>query len=384
MTTDSETRPDISFGYAAPGRAVLCATIKRRYIVAPDGRCHPDPEQGEAVAEPQAAEDEPLRLERDSDLWPIKPQTDLVIRGSAWNPGADRAFTAAVQIAGRGKLLRVSGPRRCSRAHGGGYLFSDPDAVESVPLHAGFAYGGVDRRVEERVGNHAALMGAFVDPAAKVLIDRFARHAYPRNPVGRGFLIEDAPGAVEELALPQLEDPDDLLTPERLVVGALERWATQPIPAHFGWLDLSWFPRSCHFDIRPEVDPDPGVDWPEVRRGWLRAEDCERRKPPLGDQRMANGAVVDLRFSDLSGGERVQLTNCKQGAAKWTVQLPGSWPKIRLTLANGKRAKAAVALHTIDIQPDANRVELVWGGQVTADRPYMLPELAELPCEIDW
>ena len=51
---------------------------------------------------------------------------------------------------------------------------------------------------------------------------------------------------------PNLEDPDDPLTPERLVVGSFERWDEQPMPQGFGWFAKHWQPRISLADFLRE------------------------------------------------------------------------------------------------------------------------------------
>ena len=67
---------------------------------------------------------------------------------------------------------------------------------------------------------------------------------YPRNPMGTGVVLRDAAMWWTD-SLPNVEDPDDLLTPERVIMEAPERWPLQPpLPAGFGWRQRNWFPRS--------------------------------------------------------------------------------------------------------------------------------------------
>jgi hypothetical protein len=47
---------------------------------------------------------------------------------------------------------------------------------------------------------------------------------YPRNDRGRGVALRNVRERIEGLALPNLEDPEDRITPERLVIGDPDRW----------------------------------------------------------------------------------------------------------------------------------------------------------------
>ena len=62
---------------------------------------------------------------------------------------------------------------------------------------------------------------------------------------GTGVVLRNVRDVVDGLALPNIEDPDDLLIPERVIMEAPERWPLQPLPAGFGWRQRNWYPRSA-------------------------------------------------------------------------------------------------------------------------------------------
>src|SRR5947209_7084826 len=67
---------------------------------------------------------------------------------------------------------------------------------------------------------------------------------YPRNPMGKGLAVKNMREMVHGLALPNLEDPEDLLTPERLILEQPEGWRLQPMPQGLGWYPRTCYPRS--------------------------------------------------------------------------------------------------------------------------------------------
>jgi len=78
-----------------------------------------------------------------------------------------------------------------------------------MPLLYQNAYGGLDNRFhsgpfERRLHAHRRTRLQFDHPGL-----------YPRNPVGKGYLV--IPDSFDEVELPNLEDPPDLLTAERLI-----------------------------------------------------------------------------------------------------------------------------------------------------------------------
>jgi hypothetical protein len=208
---------------------------------------------------------EPLepRLPVGSDFWFQKVATDVVVRGSAYNPGGVPIETArvSVSIGDATKQIAVFGHRTVSWRKDGTPQFSSPEPVESVPLLYQFAYGGFDARV----------------PLPEDALTVFMEHVraglaydhpglYPRNPVGKGYVV--LPGPVDDVELPNLEDPHDLLTPERLVTGTPENWFRQPLPWCFEWSVGSTFPRFRFIGGEPWFPPPDGPELPEVARGF--------------------------------------------------------------------------------------------------------------------
>lgn len=377
---DHDTPTFLTMAPNEAGESQLCCITKRRYLV-DDGRCHVAPEAAPLIDDLVDDEGDPRVMARDADIYPLKPRCDVVVRGHAWNPGDEARFAAAVQVGAAGKIVSVIGERRIE---GGGerLAFSAPSPVESVPLHAGAAYGGLDTVAESRNPHPLAEMFAQMSEEEREQNRPAPIHAYPRNGVGRGYVIAGDEESLAACRLPLLEDPEDLLTPERLVVGRPEAWPGQPLPAYLGWMDPTWFPRQCCFGLRDVCD-EPEV-WPEVARGLVAAEHCRPPEPIRGTHRASNGAPLELRFDKLRGSERIVLTNCRQGHPRWAFQLPGERPRFDVRLAGGGRAKGTPVMQTVDIAPDEGVVEVVWRLAVPADRPYLPDELEQWPVEVRW
>ena len=53
------------------------------------------------------------------------------------------------------------------------------------------------------------------------------------------------------VSLPNFEDPDDLLTPERLCCESVKHWNRQPLPQGMSWFGKTWYPRMSYVGVTP-------------------------------------------------------------------------------------------------------------------------------------
>jgi hypothetical protein len=208
--------------------------------------------------------------------------------------------------------------------------------------------------------------------------------AYPRNFAGVGYLIEPMAAAVDALAMPNLEDPLDRLTPDRLAVGAPGRWPSMPLPQAFDWTDPGTFPRMTYLGIVHDHDPlsEPVA---EVTRGFAPADVLESK--PIGDKvsdRWANGASLGLQLPHLRGGEEVIAGGVHPRQPRWRFRLPRARPDIRADGRNGQLTATDPVIHTVDVEPDLSRVSITWRGAAPALRPYTAAELAQMPLHVAW
>ena len=368
------------------GRPILSLLAKRTYAFGQDGECQPGASQALLIGEPRYAADG-LVLEEDTDLWPFKPRTDVVVRGHAYNHPQTAQFFAGVSVEGATKTLAVFGDRRCTVARDGRVLFSSPTVPERVALSYALAYGGRDTAAEAVHGNPAALLRPYLprgtDAAA---LDAASPFVYPRNPAGRGYLVQLAKGAVEALVLPNLEDPDDLLHPERLAAGVPGRWPLQPLPASLGWLDYGAFPRAAWLgalaDHEQGLDPERVA---EVRRGHCRPDIFREKNPPDAlSLEGANGASLGLRLPHLKGGEWIELRNLSPAREVLRVRLPRQRPKLSVDGREGALVATTPVIHAVVLEPDRSSVAVVWRGSALARRPYTGEELKTMPFAVEW
>ena len=324
------------------GGHVFSVIVKRSYRIVPG-----------AAAE-RADQDAPLRLideyydqgdpewsvvEHESELAPLKAATDVVVVGKVYAPGGRPVthMAAEVQVGDRVKRLLVTGDRHCHFRSGGDPDFSDPEPFAEMEIRYDRAYGGRD---EVSI------------PTIPFL--------YPRNFMGKGVVLRNVAEAVENLALPNVEDPDDLLSPERLFIGEPDRWHLQPIPQGFGWRQRTWYPRSALLGSYPAF-LDPGIVTPEETMGLVPRDHVALAKQfrlrPL-DSQFANGASLGLMFDRFAGNEAVQLRGLTQDGPL-SFALPGDTPAIGLDLGSGLEP-LEVRVHTVSIRPGDLALDMVW------------------------
>ena len=184
----------------------IAVTAKRTYRIVTAGRCVLADEQ--VPIEPELVVDDGL-LVADTDLLSFKPGTDVVVTAEAHAKGgrAVTETTAGVRVENRTVTVRVVGKRRVVRRNGS-WAFSDPEPFAKAPLGWREAYGGIDAAARERLD---APLLAPLQKYSQYDLKFATAAAYPRNPVGKGYLLEDGP-RVEGLELPTVEDPDDPIT----------------------------------------------------------------------------------------------------------------------------------------------------------------------------
>ena len=369
----------------AEGRWILSVLAKRTYSFR-SGRCTVDDQQRPLVVEPVYDEAASV-LEADTDLWPFKPFTDIVVSGHAYNHRSVPAFSIGVRVDRTSKLVQVCGERRASVGFDGRILFSRPTTLEKLPLSYAYAYGGRDAVTEAAYGNPVEALKPYLGPeTTDAQIAAASPFVYPKNPAGRGYVVELTSPAIEAAQLPNLEHPGDLLTPERFVAGDADRWPLQPVPASLGWLDYGSFPRLAWMGVISDHDESLNAGAiGEVRLGYVRADILKDKKhtDPISLEG-TNGASLGLRAPHLKGGEEVELLNVSSALEELRFRLPSERPELWVDGRNGKLAPTQPVIHAVVIEPDQNRVTVTWRGSAPALRAYGNDEVAKMPFRALW
>lgn len=252
--------------------------------------------------------DDPLKYppKCEPDLVPYKAKTDLLIHGRAFSPEGRRArfFDLTVAVNDFRHQIRVTGNRQVEPTFTS-IGFSEPELFEEMPMHYGLAYGGCD---------------SITNPDHPL--------SYPRNPIGKGFVIEPSTKELIGMVLPNLENPSQLLTPSNLRIGRYDKWASAPEPRALGIAPKNSHPRNS------------------LQNG------------PLG---MWNAAPPRLCFPPLWGDESISLTYMDKLNPLFTFELPGIAPTAWIE-TNTRMLRKYMMLQTIEIFKEVNQMTMVWSA----------------------
>jgi hypothetical protein len=321
------------------------------------------PSDSEIVVEPRHEGD---LLEEDSDLWaPHKPCTDVVVRGTIRAGGPARTTIASVCAAGVTKRVRVHAERRVSVSRGTVHI-DYADSLRETTLSYVQAYGGALPVAESR-RSWGRSRGEEVGVS------------YPRNPAGRGFTTRDRLSSLDGALAPSQEDPDDPVTPDRLVRAGAEDWISAPVPASFGPVGYDWFPRS-HF-LMPGLSAQDLARPREIGLGLLRAEDIgDGATSP--DPRWLSSASPGLALPPLSGVHGFTLEGFRWGGGAVHLEIDATAPRVGLRFPSAGSYPVELKLATVAIDADRETVSLVWGGFQATSLPYPEDQLADVGLEI--
>lgn len=337
------------------GDPVLSVHVKRSYDFDAAGDSYPSEIQSPLLdlSVHGGEYDEP-------DIIPHKLGTDLIVHGSAYAPNGEpvRAMIAGIACGEFERVFLVQGDRRCHVGASGQLEFSEAEWFRVMPLCHSRTYGGSDPTVTV--------------PESDDLLDAMLPDAciYPRNPVGRGYAVTGAREHIDGLTLPNVENPSDPLTPERVVINGPEHWWRQPLPWGCGPYAIDWYPRSLYLGGVPRYMPEDDREIEEVRRGWAprgqRMRFDQAGMADVFDPRAADAASPGMTLPVMRGDETIMLSGMTEtGEAR--VQLPGSAPGMIVKFF-GRTYELAAVLQRVIVDVDLRRFSLVWRGAWVAPK----------------
>jgi hypothetical protein len=243
-----------------------------------------------------------------------KPATDVVLVGHAQSP---RHAVAELQVTFRvgpvGRVLRVTGDRVWVHSLGS-TAPTRPLPFDRMPLSYERAFGGWDR--------------SSPDPA---------RHTFEaRNPIGVGFRGPNSEFE-EGVALPNLEDPES----------PIEAYGQVIAPAGVGFLAPHWQPRASFAGTYDEA-------WSRTRMPLL---------PRDFDRRFFNAASPGLVAPGYLRGNEAVLVDGASPLGRLSFNLPGTPPpRCLVALRHGPDVEVALALDTLVVDTDRDRVLVLYRG----------------------
>lgn len=365
------------------GRPALALLAKRAYRLA-GAALSPDREERplleERVTAPSGNPGALDRLVHESDLFAAaRPLCDILVHGSVRPArGPVKTLDTGVQVGSFRKVVRVWGNRTMTVDGQGRLRFSEPEPFSSMPLSWDNAYGGRDEHAEARLfPPRKARFGKPPEEDSRGII------GYPRNPSGRGFFLDLERDRLEGGRAPNLEDPEDPVTPDRLLARGPLDWLDRPAAACYAPLDVLTFPRAVFF-AAPAFDP-PSRPVREVALGALGEEDLAGRdllRPKL-DLRAAQCASPGLSVP-ITSRIRMSLWNLWPGREMVEVDLPPEVPQLVLEPPGCPPVELEPVLKTVLFDLEEERVVLVWSGSMEVAAPYPGHMCASMRRAVRW
>ena len=313
------------------GAEVWLVAVKGSFLIQPDGTQILDTEQTEVSRVPEFAGEPGLSsLLCDSDLVHTKSRTDVLLHGHAYSPEGSPTTSVDVRLklADVDKTLRVVGDRVIERGLiGMGVQLSSPQPFTRMPITYEQSFGGTDQKDEHP-----------------------KRHGWePRNPVGVGFgMYQDH---VIGTPAPNIEH----------LKSSYADWRHGE-PAGFGPIARHWAPRVGLAGTYDEA-------WEKTRSPLL---------PSDFDELFYQCAPQDQQVPGfLKGGENVELNNLTpEGFLSFKL------PRVTLGLTtrfyDGTEAAHRADLHTVVIQPDERRFQMVWHSKLACHQKVNKLEVTEI------
>jgi hypothetical protein len=308
------------------------------------------------VDEPYQANAPGSLLRFESDLVPYKPRADIVLVGSAYAPRGQptKSLDVEIRVGSLQRIIRVTGDRMWSFpvADQHAPICVGPAEFTKIPLTYDRAFGGIDK--------HAQL-----NPQ----VPRF-RPWCAQNFAGKGFIGSLSVDSVHKTALPNLEDPNDLIRgvsnyPAPTGCGFFPR-GNEPRSKYAGTFDERWkaerapeLPEDFRFEVYNGAHPLLQVD------GFLVGNE-----PVV----LSNVSPAQPRFEFLLPGIRPRLT---ARAHPWPADAPAPDTKAKLTTR-----EVTLNLDTVVFVPDDGVFFQIWRALIPIRDPAAL-EVAEVQVEYD-
>jgi hypothetical protein len=354
---DRKIRKVLLPGQSPEGNPIYSLILKRTYDIR-EGKCVRAKEDRKLFpADVHWADPMNSSVRFESDFIPFKLRTDVAFNGKAYSVGGVpvQSLTAAINVGSARKEVLVVGDRLCRWMEEGRIAATPPEPFAVMDLRYENAYGGVDL--------HS-------DPTLPF--------GYPRNPLGKGFVVKATPKTLRDLPLPNVEDPKARLGAGNLCIQDIKLWEKQPLPAGLGWFPKLWRPRALLAGTMPgdeKLEAELRTAYASILPPDQKELYLKHRLPKM-DFRFFNGASQGLDFPYLAGTEKIVLENLTpEGRLEFT--LPGERPQVRIDIGMGPQEPESV-LHTVQIHGEENQVDMVWRAAIPYPGMDWLPQMTKL------
>lgn len=249
-----------------------------------------------------------------SDYHIGKPATDIIVIGNAYsqNDKKVRQLDVNARVGAVEKTIRVFGDRVWQNGQ-----MTLPEPFQIMPLVYERAFGGSYIKDEEIISTEA------------------------RNPLGCGFAGKRKAIEMNQVNLPNLEDPENLIRSPK----------DTPEPTCFAFVSPSWQNRQKYAGTYDDA-------WQLSRAPYL----------PLDfDRRFFNMAHPDLIYPGyLQGGESVTLTNMHR-EGDIAFNLPEVCPLAEVNI-KAHAINLPFSMETLILQPEIMELSMVWRAALPCDK----------------
>ncbi len=367
-----------------PEPRILFGIVAKRTYRIVNGRCIAADEQEALVEEPVL--NDAGDFVRDSDLILQREYTDIILEGTVYAYEPSYTVRMSLSIGELEKHIEVYGDRTLDHRNGTSVQFSMPAQFEQIPINWSNSYGGVDLGALEELGDPTLEISEMLELDAGPEQSLFA---YPRNPKGKGYILERNIKSIEQCRLPNFEYPEERLSPENLFINDFLNWPLAPQPVGLGWLPFNYFPRMAQLGMTPlmyqysDIFPN---HFHEVKSGVLnpRCLNIDLPIPKRTDIGMVQSAAVGMRTKYISANEAIQLTHCHPKDKTWTWRLPGEIPQIAVKIPDAPPFELIPRIKLLQIKPDKDTVCVVWVAEDILQVPLSEQQLNEIQHGVIW
>lgn len=296
-----------------PEKLNLSIIVKGTWTISTCGRTFADKPIPIYTSDILEFPDDPFKTDTivEADLTGYKKSTDVIISGKAHAPAGKKAYNliCSVQVGQMKKSMIVFGQRRVRSKVFRSLCISDPVPFTEKVIGYKNAYGGTVMALDGTIFSY-----------------------YP-NPIGKGFVVKGCFESFDSIELPTQEDPEELLTEEKLILKKYSDWIYAPKPVSFGWTGRNFYPRYKYAGIQNS------------------------------EGNFYQGASEGLFAVRLNGGEHATMINLDSQNSVFEFDLPDKTPVVVVKRGAGK-IEPGSELQTVVIDMERKTITMTWRAMI--------------------